>query len=643
MKFCGLYNIYTAVLQYEYQNDRNYGTSSGRILINFAAAYGSFHTKTGVMLRGRSNLLWRRVHPDLFARWPAAQSANQVAMQELRALLETTGGSAVPQPQQPKAQDFRFFVQTGADADAGVCVEANLPTLREISSTWRPPSSLVASTLSAEAHARLWERSVETCVDRLLRQIDPQLAPEPAGEGSRDRETTRREPSDADIEGDVVRAASAAAARRRRQSKAPPTEPPPVAPAGGELRREMLFYHDVPESQRPVVTARLAGLLHEVQPAGVPHGPILLYGSTPPAGTATAGFACVPIDVDAAVLRERLKAAARSPAGLDAAARRAEAQAVLIAGRRLRAALGCEAVLTGGVPSADYDTLDSSKGWASVGVGARGGSSLSPTEASPMLSVLLEDAPRLRATLDVDWGGLHVWLDVAPEAEDRSHADEAQATWHGASAAGSEAVAVGGRQTHAPIEIVDAHCGACALVVRGLEGASSALDFARQHWKALRSCQQRFHLAEELRERLDCAAIECLGTPSAAALQCAALRRLLHVLRRETILLPDAALHPLAHVTISLVDDPTASPYGAHGVHLAQPPAAPSRATRSASLKRSPPHVHLCLPDDFNVDEALMLLTQLASAPTPGSSGSRRAGRPDARQHRGGGRRQRRR
>ena len=52
--------------------------------------------------------LWRHVHPDLFVRWPSAQSVNQRSMQDLNALLEASG----QRPLEP--QQLRFFVRGGA-------------------------------------------------------------------------------------------------------------------------------------------------------------------------------------------------------------------------------------------------------------------------------------------------------------------------------------------------------------------------------------------------------------------------------------------------------------------------------------------------------------------------------------------------
>jgi len=77
-------------------------------------------------------------------------------------------------------------------------------------------------------------------------------------------------------------------------------------------------------------------------------------------------------------------------------------------------------------------------------------------------------------------------------------------------------------------QIVDGRCGGCVLVIRGECGATGALGFVRREWLQLRRGQERFYLAEELRTRLGCAAVECLGAPLSTDDQCAALLALLH-------------------------------------------------------------------------------------------------------------------
>ena len=85
------------------------------------------------------------------------------------------------------------------------------------------------------------------------------------------------------------------------------------------------------------------------------------------------------------------------------------------------------------------------------------------------------------------------------------------------------------------VELTDAHCGGCVLVLRGSEGAASALPFARREWRTIRRCRERHSLAEQLRERLDCVAVHCVGGPHGLAAHSEALRRLLSLLRTQPV------------------------------------------------------------------------------------------------------------
>ena len=472
------------------------------------------------MLDRLTRRLWRRVHPDLFARWPTAQSVNQRSMQELRALLEASGeqqasfrSGAVPPPR-IQLQELRFFVR---EEDV----------LREISTTWTPPPLLVPSA-SPIAHANRWQRSTEGLVAALLRRIDGELPAELTA-----AEATTVAPETDDDHGptshageSVTRAAAAAAARRRSRAaeSTPSGQPQRAMDGGGELRRDLLFFHAVPEEARPRAVAQLVSLIHQVLPAGVSHGPILLCGGPPPPAARQDGFACVSVDGDAAALQRSLAEARRSAGAYAAADRRADGEAIIASGRRLRALLSCEGVRTEGA--------------------------LEPHVALSMYRSLLDHARSLRVALDVPWGGLHVRLEGSGDD---------------GGAAGERAVAHGA--TASPHEIIDGRCGGCVLVVRGEGGAAGALSFVRREWLQLRRGQERFSLAEELRTRLGCAAVECLGAPTSTAEQCAALRRLLGLLHSTPVLLPQEDGRGLADVVLTIGDEPTTggAPFGGVG------------------------------------------------------------------------------
>ena len=155
------------------------------------------------------------------------------------------------------------------------------------------------------------------------------------------------------------------------------------------------------------------------------------------------------------------------------------------------------------------------------------------------------------------------------------------------------------------VELTDAHCGGCVLVLRGSEGAASALPFARREWRTIRRCRERHSLAEQLRERLDCVAVHCVGGPHGLAAHSEALRRLLSLLRTQPVpqastsshrtlaadrmltlwrappctqvLLPSTSSDShLAHVTLIIGDDATGHP---------TPPRAQARAIARARAR----------------------------------------------------------
>ena len=245
--------------------------------------------------------LYRRVHPDLFHRQPAAHAVNLASMQELQSFLDAGPRSRASEPVK-----LRFFV-AGSDAAAPA---------REVSLTWRPPGAVGDER---------WARSGDACVRALLREVDPEAA---AADGA---------------------AAGAEAAA--------PSEPAPAAGArplpSVRLRDDLVFCaSDVPADRRAAACARLRRLLPGALPAGAAsHPPILLHAAAePPAEGARRGFACVALDFDEAALADAL---ARARGGVAAAA--GDAAAAMRLAAALERALGCERVELGrdlGAPEA---------------------------------------------------------------------------------------------------------------------------------------------------------------------------------------------------------------------------------------------------------------------------------------------------
>jgi hypothetical protein len=525
--------------------------------------------------------LWRHVHPDLFARWPVAQAANQRAIQDLNALVEAAESDPASHSTLPrKRQDFSFFVRD----------EENPEELREVSASWNPPSYISMARLPSATQADSWKRSTEGCIASLLRAIDPAEVPPPvAGAFSSATDSPQggvRDATPADEK--MVRAAAAAAERQRQQGQPDPSAPTRRPRAGGRLRRAMLFFHDVPEDMRGRAAAHLASLIDEVLPAGSAHGPILLCGSEPPLDAVASGFACIFLDADADALRRSLQGAAGSAAAAAAADQRSRVVQLSAASKQLRVRLGCEVVQTAEDLRAD--------------------------EGLRMYESLLYQAASLRAALDVPWDGLHVRL-------------------HGAVAGEEERRGRGAEGVRAPpLRVVDGTCGGCTVEIRGEIGADEALGFVKGEWRALRHCQERHALAEELRERLGCAGVECVGAPSTTVEQCDALHRLLRVLRHEPLFLPGGS-EDLASIILLV---------GHEGEGVA--------TSRAARLSNGAQATELRLPNTFDEHATIALLMEL-SARGAGSA-SRGAGhrhghrrQPEPRRHdkrparRGGGRR----
>lgn len=536
-----------------------------------------------------ANQLWRRVHPDLFARWPTAQAVNEKSMQSLRGLLDAAdenqaalrSGAALRHAAPPN-QEVRFFV---------VHDEVAAVPLREVSALWRSPP--IVHAVSREKNAEAWFQSAESCVKALLREID-QDAPSdepPIADGGRRGEYDEHVDAASDV--GMVRAATQAAERRRQREKqdhrrrAPAYDPEADLGGGAELRPSMLFFHQVPFHQRAEAKERLAEMIGKSLPEGAQHGPVLVCGRLPPPpDAAESGFACVSLESLLGAggspafgprhLRQALRAAEESSGGQRAAARQAEGDWLIESSRQLRKTLGCEGVRW------DVDLL-------------------SNTEASAICQVLLPHAPALRAALDNPWAGL--FLDFEP-ATAAGSADSHRADFEAANA-----------------RIVDASGGGGALVLRGAAGAADALRFVQGGgWRELRYVQRRHQLARELRERLGCRAVEAMGAPRRTAAQCATLAELLNVLRVQPVLLSGRRKHAsgvssddhLGEVTVTV--------------------GAPIHEEADADLDpwgQLEPNV-LRLPDSFDPAHVLRVLetrTQAAIGRTPSVRKRKRAGR----------------
>ena len=203
--------------------------------------------------------LYRRVHPDLFHRQPAAHAVNLASMQELQSFLDANPRSRASEPVK-----LRFFV---ADSDAAA-------PAREVSLTWRPPG---------DVGDERWARSGDACVRALLREVDPEAAaaaaPPPALRLPR-RASPRRPP---------------APARCRRCNCATTCPAPATCPPTGAPRRAA-----------PAAARRAAGG-RRVAPPIPPHA------AAERGRGARRGFACVALDDDSA--RRRAGARARRRRG----------------------------------------------------------------------------------------------------------------------------------------------------------------------------------------------------------------------------------------------------------------------------------------------------------------------------------------
>ena len=505
--------------------------------------------------------LWRRVHPDLFARWPTARAANERSMQNLRALLDVAEDERA-QARPPPPQQLRFYVVHDEEA---------AEPLREIAALWRSPTSQQGDA---------WQRSADGVLAALLRQTDPAAI----GEGSAAGRSSAAEARNAAADDGMVRAAAAAAERRRRSAatSATPASSTSASEAhrrrGGALRTELIFFHGVDDSEHARATARLSDVVRDAIGADESHGPILVCGGAPPAHAAAKGFACIGLDATSDQLRASLDAVSVSVAGVDAATRRADGDEVVRTSRALSRTLGCEQVrLAGGVET---------------------------VEAAETGRAMLDDAFALRAALDAPWRGLFV--DLLPMRPPRAHYDGINYAEGGSATDGA---ADANANLSPIIELVDAACGGGALRVRGVGGALAAVDHVRREWRVMRAVQERFYLATELRERLGCRAVHCFGAPARAEAQCAALRQLLRRLRERPVLLGDGLLHHALHLGCPADGAPAVDE-----IEISEHAYRQSASQLAAARGRGLPALRqVSVPDDFAPAELLEVLQDVAA------------------------------
>ena len=163
---------------------------------------------------------------------------------------------------------------------------------------------------------------------------------------------------------------------------------------------------------------------------------------------------------------------------------------VLQAGRRLRAALGCEAVGT-------RDAAVGARGGARNGARDGGGGATAAAMWLEMYEELLRDAAAMRSALDGRWSGLRVSLERSPCDLVRSRRDLERSPRDFDDAdesSGSRGSRAAPRAMPPPVEIGDAPCGGGTLHLRGLVGVTEARPFVDREWARLRDCQERHAL-----------------------------------------------------------------------------------------------------------------------------------------------------
>jgi len=419
-------------------------------------------------LRSAARSLWRRVHPDLFQRHPAAAASNQRAMQDVGAFLDAAAErhhallTGEPPPPPPPARSLAFFVDAPAPAEP-----------REVCVRLAPPH--VPRHLASAAAAERWADGVRRCIEDAVAALDgsPDVGAAGASEERSDAPPAAADPL-------LAAALRASAARQRHERRgaaaaAAPPPPPPPPPPRMRLETSRLFFGrgiDSDEQQRLIEALRR--LLPQLSPRVVralrgggssssrsthlrskhlpPHPPIVVAaregaGGAGGAGVGGAGIAHLDPSFQLADLEAALLEAARPPsaAGGESGARggsggradgggRGVAEAAVDAARRLRAAVRCDGVLTSG---ADAET------------------------ALLVAEALLAQATELREALDLSWQGVR--LRLLPAAEEGA----------------------------ANCRLTDGAGGGAQLLVRGTQGAAEVLALVRREAHSLRRARER--------------------------------------------------------------------------------------------------------------------------------------------------------
>ena len=339
-------------------------------------------------------------------------------------------------------------------------------------------------------------------------------------------------------------------------------------------------------NRRARATARLSDLVRDSIAADESHGPILLCGGAVPPSAVSNGFACIRLDASIDDLRDSLEMATFTAGGAAAAELRDNGADLISSTRKLQRVLRCEDVRL-----MDAFHHHAPRGGSGSGASASGGGGgvlpLGTSEAMRMTKTLLLDGDGLRSALDVPWTGL--FLDLLSSGRADSDAED-----HG-------------------LEFIDAPCGGGSLRVYGEEGASEALSYVRSSWRSMRMVQERYMLAAELRERLDCRAVHAFGaschSTAVSEEQCLSLRRLLRVLREQPVLLGAVEDDLLSSFTLTIGEAPEKGSPMARELAEAERTTANYLANYRSNIPRAPP-LTLSLPDAFEANEVLELLEE---------------------------------
>ena len=252
----------------------------------------------------------------------------------------------------------------------------------------------------------------------------------------------------------------------------------------------------------------------------------------------------------------------------EAIARRAAGSRAWRHQKKLRSELGCE-----DVAFAASATLDD------VGL---------------LTQLVRAQASELRAALDGPWSGLWVELD---------------GDMRGGGARGEEVRGDGSSVNVPACQILGLVSGGGQLVVRGQRGGASMLPFVREHWRVLRSAQDRYSLMSEVKQRLGGTDVQFTGGQEKFAPQVASLRSLLSMLRTQFV--PQPPENALSAVVLHIGDD--AYSQGAARGHG-------HRNVR----RRKHPNLDIFLPDRFSPEDALEQYTRAMRASPSGTTSNGR-------------------